>query len=129
MNSSNLAAGPAAELLAVLPLGMHERARCHAEGCRRPARGSVHVVHERGRLLVLDTDCFQQRYGGASALGAPALSTPGGRLSAEVRQALVDQIAVINTARENLQPADEMGERRRPELRLVHSAWSNKRHT
>lgn len=81
---------PAAVLHAVVSVDPADRILCQNPGCSRPVYAAIHVVQDAGKLMVLGSDCFARRFGGASTLGAPRHGGGGGRgLTSEERALLL----------------------------------------
>ena len=81
---------PNARLRAIVAVDGKHRVRCQQPGCGQSVYAAVHVVEEEGKLMVLGSTCFAQRYGSSVALGSAQYGGGGGRkLTDEERQLLI----------------------------------------
>lgn len=88
-HDASITDGGFAKLLAVVEVEKEQRVRCQQPGCNHTVYKAIHVVEERGALMVLGSTCFAKRYGSPTELGDPAYGTGGGRvLTSEERQML-----------------------------------------
>ena len=79
-----------AKLMAIVSVDHTDRVRCGQPTCGHPVYRRIHVVRENGKLLVLGSTCFANRYGTESALGKANFGGGEGRkLSAEESQLLM----------------------------------------
>ena len=85
-----------ARLRAIVAVDALHRVQCQQPGCGHSVYAAIHVVEEDGRLLVLGSTCFAQRYGSASALGFAQYGGGGGRkLTEEERQLLIQNTVAL----------------------------------
>lgn len=83
-------------LRAVVAVDPQRRVRCQQPGCGHSIYAAIHVVEEDGRLLVLGSTCFENRYGGPDALGHAQYGGGGGRkLTDEERLMLIQNTAAL----------------------------------
>ena len=85
-----------ARLRAIVAVDAKDRVRCQQPGCGHSVYAAVHVVEEDGKLMVLGSTCFAQRYGSHAALGQAQYGGGGGRkLTDEERQLLIQNTEAL----------------------------------
>ncbi len=85
-----------ARLRAIVAVDGKDRVRCQQPGCGHSVYAAVHVVEEDGKLMVLGSTCFAQRYGSHAALGQAQYGGGGGRkLTDEERQLLIQNTEAL----------------------------------
>lgn len=85
-----------AKLLAIVAVERPDRVRCGQPNCGCSVYRRIHVVRERGKLLVLGSTCFAKRYGTSTALGLAQYGGGEGRpLTEGERQLLVDNTEAL----------------------------------
>lgn len=84
------------KLLAVVQVDQEQRVQCGQPGCGHSVWKAIHVVNDRGALLVLGSTCFGRRYGPDMNLGTPTYGGGNGRkLTPEERQLLEENTAAL----------------------------------
>jgi hypothetical protein len=79
-----------ATLRAIVAVDEKDKVQCQQPGCGHSVYAAIHVVEEDGRLLVLGSTCFANRYGNANALGGAQYGAGSGRkLTEEERKMLL----------------------------------------
>lgn len=85
-----------AKLLAIVSVEHADRVRCGQPTCGHSVYRRIHVVRESGKLLVLGSTCFANRYGTESALGKTRFGGSEGRmLTDEERQLLLNNTEAL----------------------------------
>lgn len=85
-----------ARLMAIVEVDKAERVYCAQPGCHHTVYKAIHVVKERGQLLVLGSTCFQKRYGSLNALGKAQYWGGNGKvLTPEERALLAENTQVL----------------------------------
>lgn len=85
-----------ARLRAIVAVDQKDRVRCQQPGCGHSVYAAVHVVEEDGKLIVLGSTCFAQRYGSPAALGRAQYGGGSGRqLTDEERQLLIQNTEAL----------------------------------
>lgn len=84
-----------AQLLTIVSVAREKRIQCQNPGCGHGVYAAIHVVEDEGQLLVMGSTCYAKRYGGAEALGKPSYGYSGGLLTAEQRDVLANNTALL----------------------------------
>ena len=86
-----------ARLRAIVAVDGKDRVRCQQPGSGHSVYAAVHVVEEDGKLMVLGSTCFAQRYGSPAALGQAQYGGGGGgrKLTDEERQLLIENTEAL----------------------------------
>lgn len=84
--------GPSStQLEAILAVAQPDRVRCDQPHCGRSVYRRIHVVRESGKLLVLGSDCYTERYGtDAASISARYGGGEGRTLTQAERDLLVN---------------------------------------